>query len=793
MVKNIVSKGRTYLRENLGFCILLGVELVVGIWLFLSLFHAAYSLDISTADISKNDGTTENITRDGDVLQIENSEGNTDVIKLLSGEYAMHAGAYYITVCYQSVADPDAPTNSVYDSTGEMLFYSPNDPSAVSMDTLTLDDAHTSVTGRVWVATGSRLSDFKLQLTYEGTGLLQISSIHLQECRWYRVLRLLKFLLLFVLVDLVYYLLWSHQKKVGWSISDRMKTGLMLLGLTALSSLPEFSNYLLQGDDIFFHIQRIVAVAQELRYGQFPVRMMTDMINGYGYASSLYYCDIFLYLPAILYNMMLPLRTCYQIYVVGINLGTAWIAYYCFGQLTRDKKITWLGTALYLFAAYRMTDLYIRASLGEYTAMMFLPLVVLGIYRIFQSEKPHFREWWPLTLGMAGVLCSHLLSCEMTAILIILCCVLTFPAIFRKGRIFAFMKAGIATCLLDAWFLLPLLDSMKHMNLASYGSDKVVEKIQSLGLYPVQVFALFGNGTGNGIAGGMQSEFSLTIGFALVLGLFVVGYSLYKRSNWSLENVFSYKVLRVSSMMAIITIVLTLEIFPWDATEGLLGSSIARVLTSIQYGWRYLSFTTILLVVAVILALDILKQYQRNIWMCVYAALCASMVISAGFFFYQFASNTSEVTYNSDTNQSSMSVENGEYFLDNTDYTAINSNLAESSSDNCVITNYQKEEGIAYLTVSSTDAAESEVSVPIFNYLNYVAEDEDTGEMFGISTGENNRISIDIPAGYAGTIKIFYQPPRMWHVAEWVSVLAWLAVFGRTWFVKRIRPKKQLQ
>ena len=51
-------------------------------------------------------------------------------------------------------------------------------------------------------------------------------------------------------------------------------------------------------------------MAAELSYGQFPVRFTTTTLNGYGYANPLCYCELFLLLPALLYNLWLPLRTC---------------------------------------------------------------------------------------------------------------------------------------------------------------------------------------------------------------------------------------------------------------------------------------------------------------------------------------------------------------------------------------------------------------------------------------------------------------------------------------------------
>ena len=78
------------------------------------------------------------------------------------------------------------------------------------------------------------------------------------------------------------------------------KNYLILLLIVVVASLPFLSSVLFWGHDIRCHLLRIVSVAEELGNGQFPVRMDTELNNGYGYPWSIYYCDIFLYPVAIL-------------------------------------------------------------------------------------------------------------------------------------------------------------------------------------------------------------------------------------------------------------------------------------------------------------------------------------------------------------------------------------------------------------------------------------------------------------------------------------------------------------
>ena len=124
-------------------------------------------------------------------------------------------------------------------------------------------------------------------------------------------------------------------------------------------------------------------------------------------------------LPALLYNLWLPLRTCYQVYLFAVTLATCLIAYFSFAKITASRRLGLLGALLYTLSAYRLTCVYTRAAVGEFTAMAFFPLVLLGLYGIYTSDRPRFGDWLPMALGMAAMVQSHLLSCELTALLLI--------------------------------------------------------------------------------------------------------------------------------------------------------------------------------------------------------------------------------------------------------------------------------------------------------------------------------------------------------------------------------------
>lgn len=299
-----------FCKRNRLFAALLAVELAVLCVLAAGLFGAPYKLTM-TPDLFENP-FPDISSNEGDHFQVWNQTNfqTSDPLDFPSAGQAVRSGAYEVTVQYFSCQTPDAPTFNMLNSAGTLSFSSAMVPSAVSADTLRLDDCHRALTTQLWVSSGAWLNDLTATLHYNGQGQLYLYAITLTEQPIYRVTRLLGFALFFAVVDFLLWLLFAKTGEEGAASRRALRLPLALIAITAFACLPLFSNYLYFGHDMDYHLQRISAMAAELSYGQFPVRFTTTTLNGYGYANPLCYCELFLLLPALLYNLWLPLRTC---------------------------------------------------------------------------------------------------------------------------------------------------------------------------------------------------------------------------------------------------------------------------------------------------------------------------------------------------------------------------------------------------------------------------------------------------------------------------------------------------
>lgn len=775
-----------FLRRNKLFGVLLAAELVVLVSLIANLFGAPFKLALTPTDFTNDH--TEIAELDDDGLRVwdqtESAAAATPTaVTFATNGQTLRSGAYEVTVRYFSCETPDAPTFSMLHSAGSLTFSSDMVPSAVSFDSLRLDDCHRSQTTRLWVGYGARMQDLTAKLTYNGQGQLYLYSITLVEQPIYRLTRLLCWLAAFVFADALLLIFFAHLTPQGRARCKALRLPLVLVGITAFACLPLFSNYLYFGHDLEYHLQRISAMAAELSYGQFPVRLTTDSLNGYGYANPLCYCELFLTLPALLYNAWLPLRTCYQVYIFAVTLATAAIAYYSFGTITASRKLGLLGAGLYTLSCYRMVCIYVRAAVGEYTAIAFLPLILAGLYNIYTTEKPRFAQWAPMAFGMAALVQCHLLSCELIALLLVVFCLLRLRETLRPARLLAWLKAALLALALSAWYFFPFLISTREINLMVNGP--LIGKIQGQGTYLVQLFSPFGCGYG-GTADGTSKDMTLTLGLPLAAGFMLVIYCLLRRERWQQQE--TLRRMQTAFGFAMLTLVLSLRVFPWDGVQNWLGRAAGKMAGMFQYPWRFLSLATVLLCLAVLLAVQLLQEKSVRLAKGAAAALAACALLTVGVVQTQITTGMSEQAYNVFLNrQPNAATGVGEYLIDGTSGYETIWAQPKPGSEELQLLSYEKRGGKAYLTVEN-DGDAADISVPIFNYGHYYAVDEATGDAYALGTGENARITLNIPAGYTGTIVIAYHAPVYWRAFELVSLLALIGSVG--WGVSQ-RKKKQ--
>lgn len=411
---------------------------------------------------------------------------------------------------------------------------------------------------------------------------------------------------------------------------DRYKLPLLAAGFGLLASLPMANDFLIETvPDTGFHLARLESVYRGLRAGDFPVRIGSVQMGGYGSLSAVMYPQLFLYPVALLRFFRVSLLACYKLLVAGLNVGSALLAFYAVKNICKSEKTGIIASFLYAFSAYRLIDVYQRGALGESLAMAFLPLIMWGIYEILWGNR---RRWPLLALGVSAVLQSHVLSVEMCVFFLVAAVALRCLQRGRGqllARLLAGVKAAALTVLLNASFLVPFLyfcgEDLQCFHMPNELTDSL--------LYFNQMFFSFPHADGaNRVLGSLSGEMPLTVGGVLLLGmiLFAAVASRKDASEAASAGRHEKRVGACCLAFGLAALLLTSWIFPWEALSRIPAfDAIAR---SMQFAWRFLGPASLFLCVTAAVGLKLFEERSRGRgW--IYGCAVLLVFLSATYFF----------------------------------------------------------------------------------------------------------------------------------------------------------------
>jgi len=237
---------------------------------------------------------------------------------------------------------------------------------------------------------------------------------------------------------------------------------LILFAFVLLALLPYFQKGLILGDDYLYHLARIESIADNLRTGDFPVKVHNIMNMGYGYGSGFFYSDFFLYFPACLVLFGMSLWNAYKCFVALLLLVCACIVYYCTFHMTHHTGASLLSACLYLFSEPFLTDLYGRFAVGECLAFVFVPLILCGIQNLFQED---FDMPWILGAGFLGLIFSHMITLAESILFLGVVLLLHARVLYRKPELIRkLLWTAAIDLLLSVGFWAPMLEQIASGN-----------------------------------------------------------------------------------------------------------------------------------------------------------------------------------------------------------------------------------------------------------------------------------------------------------------------------------------
>lgn len=534
----------------------------------------------------------------------------------------------------------------------------------------------------------------------------------------------------------------------------------LALALTVLfASLPALMEHIVDGHDLFFHMNRIEGIAAALRSGQFPVRIHSSTLLGYGYAASEFYPELFLYIPALLRNLGVSLMASVQVMMILVNLAPAIVCYESVRRLVGSRDIALLSAVLYTLSIYRLVSLYAVATLAEALAMVFFPLLILALYEVLMRDE---RRWPLLSLAMFGVFMSHLLStllavafCALAA----LCC--AKKLIRQPKRILACVKAAALMAVCSLWFVVPFVQYS-----AAGISTNVVLNTYRYRLTLGELMLGFSSATGDAhsVGNALGGTIGAHPGLALLVGCALFAVARYAQGG-KVED--GDRLPMAMFLLGAFALLCSTAFFPWERLCGM-SRPFGTLFQQIQYPRRMLSIATPLLCIPAAWGYLRDERYKA----AGTALAVALSVVFAGYFMGDFVMQQPILDKEG---YADTRVRQYEYtYLGTEKGLLVPDAVVFGDSEEAVLA--MKKEGSSLVIALNPGAEGPYLEAPLLYYPGYQAEIN--GEPCKVVRGDNNVIRLfGAFTGEGDIVRIWFKEPNAWRIAEGAS-LAGLALLA---------------
>ena len=525
---------------------------------------------------------------------------------------------------------------------------------------------------------------------------------------------------------------------------------LLLLLLTVISCIPLLIpgryNF---GDDIYYHLEHIRGISTSMAKGYIPARVLLEWVENYGYGSGFYYPNFFLQLPAVLILLGFSVITSYKIFVFLCTFFSLCAIYSCTKKISGKLSAARVSAVLYAFAAYRLIDVYYRAAIGEIQAFVFMPIIILGLYEIYEGQP---EKWLHFALGFTGLLMCHLISLAICGVFTLAFALIRFRKTFGNRQVFmALLKSVLLTLALGAFFILPMLEQMATvaLNVNRLSSEDSIKWVLSFD----QLFLLFNSWPSD------LTERSPYLGMILMIIPALRLMFLRKRTK-------EIAIADTISLFGVASLIMCTDVFPWRF--------FIWFLSHIHLAWRFMEVATVCLCVSCAIYADSISSSK---WLIIAAAAgaaaCGLPII------VDTCANRMRPTYQYAIYQSNAEILSGAEYLPvnfQPEFAAANKDNVLTNAGDYEITEY-KRRGLTFTFSYEVQNGGDDVSfsVPLIMYTGYRAEltaADGTVTELHPEADDIGLVRVYTGGVDSGTIYVHYEKTTIQIISEIISLTA---------------------
>ncbi len=348
---------------------------------------------------------------------------------------------------------------------------------------------------------------------------------------------------------------------------------IILLSLPALSEL--FQPGYFTTHDGEGHIIRLEEFDIAVKDGQIPPRLSKNLMFGYGFYFFNFNYPLVYYLGEAAHSVGFNFTDSIKI-VCGAGLTLSGIAMFFWQRKYWGDWGAFVAGILYMYAPYRLLNMYVRGSVAEHISFVMLPVLFMFTEMIAEGDRRKRLIYIPLAgAAYALLMLSHNITAFIFTVVLALFMLFHFYLYRSFSQLFSFIAVGITGLLLSAYFWLPSLAEKSYVRL----DQTIARDYPDHFVYPIQLIQRnwgYG-GSGPGLNDGLSFQIGI---FHLILLLVAAGgiFLLKKSELTKAKHLLFYLSVFVLSLFFMFTVSKPL----WDHLP---------LLSFTQFPWRFLSWT----------------------------------------------------------------------------------------------------------------------------------------------------------------------------------------------------------
>lgn len=347
---------------------------------------------------------------------------------------------------------------------------------------------------------------------------------------------------------------------------DKVIHYIIIIAASLIAAIPLINLRIYGTDDGYVHMLRIFGMEQILKEQNFPPFIYSKFANGFGYAINLFYSPIVTYGPLFFRIFGLHYYTCLKLFAYSTILISCFTMYNFLYEVSKKREIAILGAVIYAFIPYRLETIFNRFAIGEFTAYIFFPMLFHGLFNLLKGDgKKHYY----IAIAAIGLILTHTISTEYSAIFALLYIIFNFKQLKNKGVIRKIVINVIFILAITTFFTVPLMEHKILGNYVIFNSTSMKSLPSDVQNSTIKISQLFKDiGEVNGV--------SFKIGIPLII-LTLLGIVSYKKVDKNIRSEYI-----TFAVIAMISLAMVTKLFPWIIMP--------KTLTTLQFAWRLLAF-----------------------------------------------------------------------------------------------------------------------------------------------------------------------------------------------------------